>query len=138
MTRERGRAQLKKNPTTITKDGVTRPITKAEMAKSAARAECHFRNTMAEQAAETGTRDHLICEMYQWAQFEDGSVLNSLLTDINPTATFTAQEVVDGLFVIYSDNPHCEKLGKIIMGDMLRNAKAAIKNGTTKNLAPRV
>ena len=104
---------------------------------SRARAERHFRNTMAEQAAETGTRDHLICEMYQWAQFEDGSVFNSLRTDINPTATFTAQEVVDGLFVIHSDTPHCEKLGKIIMRDMLRNAKAAIKNGTTKNLAPR-
>jgi hypothetical protein len=93
---------------------------------------------MAEQAAETGTRDHLIYEMYQWAQFEDGSVFNSLRTDINPTATFTAQEVVDGLFQIKSDNPTCKKLGKIIMRDMLRNAKAAIKNGTTKNLAPRV
>jgi hypothetical protein len=116
----------------------TNDIEDLEMAER----ECSLLNkeedTMAETAAETGTRDGIIYEMLQWAQFEDGSVFNSLRTTINPTPTFTAQEIVDGLFVIHSDNPDGEKLGNIVMKDVIRNAKAALKDGTTKNLAPRV
>jgi hypothetical protein len=139
MRRAKGKAQGKiTKPIMIAKDGVTRPITKDEMTDFIHEAEQNFRMTMAEIAAEQGTRDGVIYEMYQWSQFEDGSVFNALRTNINPIATFTAKQVVDGVFVIVSDNPLGEKLGRVIMSDMLRNAKAAIKNGSTANLAPRV
>jgi hypothetical protein len=84
--------------------------------------------TMAETAAVNGRDEaNMIYEMYQISQYADGSVLNCLLTDINPQATFTAQEVVDGKFVINADNPLGAKLAKTIMRDVKRNAEKALK-----------
>jgi hypothetical protein len=98
--------------------------------------------TFAERTAETGVRadEHMIYEMGSWSQYSDGSVLDCI-----SMKTFTAQEVADGdilglakddpSWAIFPDN---KKVAHAVGGDLKRNAKPAIKNGTTKNLAPRV
>jgi hypothetical protein len=98
--------------------------------------------TFAEQTKDSGVRDdeRMIYEMMHISQYSDGSVL-----DAEFLKTFTAQQVAESATVIvlgdgdYSGyHPENLKLGKLIAGDIKRNAKAAIKNGTTTNLAPRV
>jgi hypothetical protein len=94
--------------------------------------------TYAEMAKKYGSRDMMIYEMYNLSQYADGSVLNAMPTTINPWRTLTAQEVVDGKAVIQADrNSAAVKTAKDITADLLRNAKAALKNGSTTNLAPR-
>lgn len=138
MTRAKGEAQRK--PITIMKDGVPRPITKDEMTDFIATAEANLRNTFAEQARENGSHEGLprIYEMYNFSQYADGSVLNAI-----SMKTYTAQEVADTDLVGVTDHPkHTHpaalKVAKLISADLRRNAKEALKNGTTKNLAPRV
>jgi hypothetical protein len=95
--------------------------------------------TYAEQARENGRDDeHMVYEMFMFSQYSDGSVLNCHPTTINPWRTLTAQEVAAGKATINADNAAAAKVAKEISGDLKRNAKAALKNGTTKTLAPRV
>lgn len=86
--------------------------------------------TYAEHSAATQTRDdeHMIYEMYNYSQYEDGSVLNCVGME-----TLTAQEVAD-----FPEGRGWTPLLKTIWRDMRRNAKAALKHGATRNLAPRV
>jgi hypothetical protein len=88
--------------------------------------------TQAENSKINGRDDGtMIYEMYWLSQYTDGSVLECVNMQ-----TFTAQEVVDGACDGYGTM--IGQSGKAVIGDLRRNAKAAIKNGTTSNLAPRV
>ncbi len=84
--------------------------------------------TYAENTMQTRERDdeHMIYEMFNLSQYEDGSVLDCI-----PMRSYTAKQVVDG---------ECDSLktAKNIIDDLKRNALAAIKHGNTMNLAPRV
>jgi len=93
--------------------------------------------TYAEQTAANGQRDdeHMIYEMFEFSQYSDGSVL-----ECRTMTTYTAEEVWLGK-VIVTPRQTCSlnyKMAKDISDDLKRNAKAALKNGTTKNRAPRV
>jgi hypothetical protein len=93
--------------------------------------------TYAEQSKASQQRDdeHMIYEMLHMSHYSDGSVL-----DCKTMTALTAQQIV-GMGV-----PDCDKWGgtaeqrkfQDIFNDLRRNAKAALKNGTTRNLAPRV
>jgi hypothetical protein len=87
--------------------------------------------TYAEQTVKTGERDdkHMIYEMMNISQYEDGSVLECI--DMN---TYTAQQIASGTQVKYNGagSP------RTINADLKRNALAALKHGTTNNRAPRV
>lgn len=92
--------------------------------------------TYAEQTWKRGQRDdeHMIYEMYMFSQYSDGSVL-----DCYQGITYTAKEVATGTDVVQKPpkaDAAIRKLTRAINGDLRRNAKAAVKNGTTKNLAP--
>jgi hypothetical protein len=84
--------------------------------------------TYAEQTAATGQRDdvHMIYEMGPTSQYEDGSVL--ICTTMT---TYTREEVAAGIEV-----PEFGDSAKRISKDLQRNARGAIKNGKTNNLAP--
>jgi hypothetical protein len=86
--------------------------------------------TYAEQTAASGQRDdvHMIYEIEPTSQYEDGSVL--ICTTMT---TFTPEEAAAGIEV-----PPFGGSAKKITKDLQRNAKAAIKRGKTKNLAPLV
>jgi hypothetical protein len=85
--------------------------------------------TFAERTARIEKRDedHMIFEMYQFSQYEDGSVLSCI-----GMQTFTAQEVVDGRCLI-DPAPGFEKLAKRIDKSLRINAKAALRDGKTHN-----
>jgi hypothetical protein len=88
--------------------------------------------TYAELTAASGVRDdeHMIYEMGHISQYSDGSVLNCATMKM-----YTAQEILDdeeGQAAMWKLNPH----KRAIWGDLRRNAKAALKNGSTRNLAP--
>jgi len=91
--------------------------------------------TYAEEAELSGKRDdeHMIYEMFQFSQYEDGSVF-----DCWRDVTHTSQEIADGMDVVGNENPKTVSVAKNINRDLRRNAKAALKNGTSTNLAPRV
>lgn len=83
--------------------------------------------TYAEQSVVNGRDDdHMIYEMFHVSQYEDGSVL-----DCARMESYTAQQVVNGT----ADRIYPSK---VIIDDLKRNARAAIKKGQTNNLAPRV
>jgi hypothetical protein len=84
--------------------------------------------THAEQTAATGQRDDLLMvyEMGPTSQYEDGSVL--ICTTMT---TYTRGEAAAGIEV-----PPFGGSARRISKDLQRNAKAAIKHGKTKNLAP--
>ena len=90
--------------------------------------------TYAERSAATGTRDdqHMIYEMGSISQYEDGSVLDCLTM-----TTSTAEEVVAGISVQF-EPAFIFNRPKLYLKDLRRNAEAALKNGTTRNLAPSV
>jgi len=73
----------------------------------------------------------MIYEMYQFSQYSDGSVLDCR------TIMYTAQEVVDGKVFVHNSVEISSETARNINLDLRRNAKAVLKNGTTKNLAPR-
>jgi hypothetical protein len=90
--------------------------------------------TYAERSAATRIRDdeHMIYEMGSISQYEDGSVL-----DCVAMTTYTAEEVVTGVAVhfepaILFNRPN------LYLKDLRRNAKAAVRKGTTENFAPLV
>lgn len=89
--------------------------------------------TYAEQSITNGRDDeHMIYEMGYISQYSDGSVLNAAAMKV-----YTAQEILDdeeGKNAAWKLKPFKREL----WGDLRRNAKAALKDGTTKNLAPRV
>src|SRR5271170_4647915 len=92
--------------------------------------------TWAEMSIHHGRDDkHMIYEMFQISQYSDGSVLNCLTMKF-----FTAQEIVDmgkpNLRPSAGGTAEQRKLWQAVFGDLRRNAKAALKNGTTTNLAP--
>jgi hypothetical protein len=79
-----------------------------------------------------GGRDdeHMIFEMFNLSQYEDGSVL-----DCDTMKAFTAQQVVDGAV----NKCDCSKVtASKVFAAIRKNTKAAIRNGVTTNLAPRV
>ena len=84
--------------------------------------------TYAEQTAVRGQRDdvHMIYEMGPTSQYEDGSVL--ICTSMT---TYSPEEAAAGI-----DVPKFGVPGKRISKDLQRNARAALKHGKTKNLAP--
>lgn len=88
--------------------------------------------TYAERSAATRTRDdeHMIYEMGSVSQYEDGSVL-----DCMTMATYTAEQVVTGIAVRF-ETAFIFNRPKLYLKDLRRNAKAALKKGTTGNLAP--
>jgi hypothetical protein len=90
--------------------------------------------TYAERSAATRTRDdqHMSYEMGSISQYEDGSVL-----DCVTMMAHTAAEVVAGINVRFEPGFIFNR-PKLYLKDLQRNAKAALKNGTTRNLAPRV
>jgi len=88
--------------------------------------------TYAEQVVATGKRDdeHMIYEMFHISQYSDGSVLN-----VATMKAYTVQEILDdeeGKDALWKFNP----VKRQLWGDLRRNAEAALKNGTTGNLAP--
>jgi hypothetical protein len=89
--------------------------------------------TFAQISKDTGVRDdeHMIYEMLYFSQYEDGSVLNC--RDSKYPVTYGPEEVAVGDFHV---DVELSRWG--VKHDLIRNAKAAVKNGTTKNLAPRV
>lgn len=102
--------------------------------------------TCAEMAKELEIRldEHMIYEMYHVSQYRDGSVLDCLRM-----RTFTAEELttnaLTSMVAVFGDQepaasvePSIAKLGREVAKDIRRNAMAAVKNGTTTNLAPRV
>lgn len=70
----------------------------------------------------------MIYEMMNISQYEDGSVLDCLTM-----TTYTAAQAESDVTIAYAGD---QRLGKRIRKDLKRNARAAIKNGKTKNLAP--
>ena len=87
-----------------------------------------------------------IYEMFNISQYCDGSVLNCLTG-----RTYTARQVIDahkagqpeynmmdGVLGFPDEPKGMTKLVRDIFNDIRRNAKAALKNGGTRNLAPRV
>jgi hypothetical protein len=87
--------------------------------------------TYAEKSKSTKTRDdeHMIFEMFNISQYKDGSVLDCLTM-----RTFTAAEVVEGDVIGCVD---CSPASRSkVYAALSINAKAAIKNGITENLAP--
>ncbi len=88
--------------------------------------------TYAETSAANRTRDdiHMIYEMHNISQYKDGSVLECIQMN-----TFTAQQVVVPGFTIKWMGT-AQKLLPTVIRDLQRNAKAAIKNGSTGNRAP--
>jgi hypothetical protein len=90
--------------------------------------------THAECSAVTRKRDdeHMIYEMGTISQYEDGSVLDCLTM-----TTYTAEQVVAGI-TIYPEPALIFNRPKLYLKDLKRNAKVALKNGKTENLAPLV
>jgi hypothetical protein len=86
--------------------------------------------TYAEQSKANESRDeaHMIYEVMNVSQYEDGSVLECQFM-----STYTAAQIVSGIIVRCAASPQTTKQ---VTKDLVRNAKAAIKNGKTKNLAP--
>lgn len=52
--------------------------------------------------------------------------------------SYTAKAVVRGKVLLVASSPEYEELAENTRSDLVRNAKAALKNGTTTNLAPQV
>ena len=88
--------------------------------------------TFAERSAATRTRDdeHMIYEMRPISQYEDGSVL-----DCVTMTTCTAEEVVTGI-TMHPEPAVIFNRPKLYLKDLKRNARAALKNGKTRSLAP--
>jgi len=88
--------------------------------------------TYAEQskASEKRGDEHMIYEMMNVSQYEDGSVLECQMM-----STYTAAQIASGIVVRCAASPQTTKL---VNKDLVRNAKAAIKHGKTKNRAPLV
>jgi hypothetical protein len=93
--------------------------------------------TYAERSAAAQTRDdeHMIYEMYQFSQYEDGSVF-----DCVKSRTYTAEELlradVEVGYCQAKYHPSMRRRLQAISGDLRRNAKAALKNGKTENRTP--
>jgi hypothetical protein len=89
--------------------------------------------TYAERAAANRERDdkHMIYEMMNISQYEDGSVLECITM-----TTYTAQEAAAGVRGVRFDGTPATL--KLFVKDLQRNAKSALKQGKTENLAPRV
>lgn len=87
--------------------------------------------TYAEQSAASGKRDdeHMIYETMNISQYEDGSVLECITM-----TTYTAKEAASRLKSIRYDGSPATL--KNVVKDLRRNAKAALKHGKTRNLAP--
>jgi hypothetical protein len=90
--------------------------------------------TYAQQTVATRERDddHMIYEMGSISQYEDGSVL-----DCVPMKAYTAEQVVAGINVTFQPAAIFRR-PNLYLKDLKRNAKAALKNGKTENLAPLV
>lgn len=88
--------------------------------------------TYAEQTKASGTRDeeHMIYEMMNVSQYEDGSVLECQLM-----STYTAVQIASGMIIRCAASP---KTTQQVNKDLVRNAKAAMKHSKTQNLAPKV
>jgi hypothetical protein len=88
--------------------------------------------THAERSAATRTRDdeHVIYEMGSVSQYEDGSVFDCITM-----MTYTAEQVVSGIAIRFEPALILNR-PKLYLKDLRRNAKAALKNGRTGNLAP--
>ena len=88
--------------------------------------------TYAEHSAATRTRndEHMIYEMGSISQYDDGSVLDCLTM-----TTYTAEDVLAGIAVRFEPAGIFNR-PKLYLKDLKRNAKAALKNGATENLAP--
>jgi hypothetical protein len=91
--------------------------------------------TYAERSAATRTRDdeHMIYEMGSVSQYADGSVLDCLTM-----TTYSAEQVVAGITLrtLRFEPAFIFNRPSLYLKDLRRNAKAALKNGTTRNLAP--
>jgi hypothetical protein len=89
--------------------------------------------TYAERTKLTKERDdeHMIYEMGSVSQYEDGSVLQCTTMQ-----TFTAQEVAAMGQPLQPEPSVIFRRPSLYLKDMRRNAKAAITNGKTNNLAP--
>jgi hypothetical protein len=93
--------------------------------------------TYAEQSAASGKRDdeHMIYEMFHLSQYSDGSVLNC-----RTMKTWTAYEIANGVPKPGGRDEQkmmTDATKQAVWQDLKRNAKAALKNGTTKNIGPR-
>ena len=88
--------------------------------------------TYAEQTVATRERDddHMIYEMGSISQYEDGSVL-----DCVQMKSYTAEQVATGINVAFQPAAIFRCPNRYLK-DLKRNAKAALKNGKTENLAP--
>lgn len=84
--------------------------------------------TFAEMAKKYGSRHCIIYEMFNISQFADGSVF-----DCVERTAYKAEHVLDSAFPYVMT-----ALPNEVLGDLIRNAKAAVKSGWTTNLAPRV
>jgi hypothetical protein len=85
--------------------------------------------TYAEAAAVNGRDDeHMIYEMMNISQYEDGSVL-----DCVTMTTYTAAQAASDIAIAYAGD---RTLANRVRKDVECNARAAIKNGKTENLAP--
>jgi len=73
----------------------------------------------------------MIYEMSVISQYEDGSVFNCVTME-----TMTAEDVVN--LPPTQPLPFCGGGERAVIRDLKRNAKAALKNGKTENLAPLV
>jgi hypothetical protein len=82
------------------------------------------------KARQSRDEDHMIYEVMNVSQYEDGSVLECQMM-----STYTAAQIASGMIVRCAASSQTTKQ---VNKDLVRNAKAAIKNGKTKNLAPRV
>jgi hypothetical protein len=91
--------------------------------------------TYAERTQQTERRDdeHMIYEMGSVSQYEDGSVLQCTTMQ-----TFTAKEVLAMSIPLQPEPSAIFQRPALYLGDLKRNAKAAIKNGKTENRAPLV
>jgi len=85
--------------------------------------------TYAEAAAVNGRdEEHMIYEMMNISQYEDGSVLDCLTM-----TTYTSAQAVSDTAIAYAGD---QRLGNRVRKDLRRNARSAIKNGKTENRAP--
>jgi len=85
--------------------------------------------TYAEAATVNGRDDErMIYEMMNISQYEDGSVLDCLTM-----TTYTAAQAASAVTIAYAGD---RALANRVRKDLKRNARAAIKNVKTENLAP--
>ena len=89
--------------------------------------------TYAEQTKATEKRDdeHMIYEMGSVSQYQDGSVLQCTTMQ-----TFTPEQVAAMTRPLQPEPSAIFRRPALYLKDLRRNAKAALKHGTTENLAP--